>query len=702
MEKIKLSKGQVLHKKGDSVSTLEILLAGALTLTDGDDVEVSLGSGSIVGPAYVPAETYRFDYIAREESTLIVLDYESEDDIVEAVTGTPAIAPVIAAASMEAAVKMLNALSSAADSAAELCKDIKYNYNEYQFMCVQLQQQPENFVFISALAAPEPAGTTAGWEADLCRAFCDRRALLEKEFYPLDTTFCLATVMRAASIERKICGQLEDMLSFINNTKLIAKPFTEAFYAVKSRVDTNARSDSDAAPLIHNALDMILAFSGVDTDIADTFRKDIKTYTEVEDRWAKSDEMRRLRMSIADGFYRVYEAAFFKSMETSLIPAEVRMFFLFGFVDETLAGAANTEYLYRTAVGWENDPEGQILCLYDWLQKIYQGEAVPSKNEFDNDWPESLREDVRTGVLTQQQADELLVDNRAMVNFEIRNMFTSANKATYGRLASFVPVFNAQDVVRPLEKSIASPALVRAAFDKVLAVDFGCFYRPTLTSFSEFKIPHFVYNAEVRPYVILMPNFGSRGLMWQEIEGMRRVTPAHMMLSIFHSEDLDATIVHMCALFRWEMCRRIQGVRYADISEPSLTSEYMNYLQFYRKNGYLSSDIKERIKLTLQKARNDYKTVFVADYEKYIQSEAYGMPKLNKIAREILFKYCTFSQRFRAERGHSPQYQPLMDRWNVAHNTRTHNLDLILRKIQRMNPDAVPAELLGEIKFVNL
>ena len=78
------------------------------------------------------------------------------------------------------------------------------------------------------------------------------------------------------------------------------------------------------------------------------------------------------------------------------------------------------------------------------------------------------------------------------------------------------------------------------------------------------------------------------------------------------------------------------------------------------------------------------------------------MPKLNKIAREILFKYCTFSQRFRAERGHSPQYQPLMDRWNVAHNTRTHNLDLILRKIQRMNPDAVPAELLGEIKFVNL
>ena len=199
-----------------------------------------------------------------------------------------------------------------------------------------------------------------------------------------------------------------------------------------------------------------------------------------------------------------------------------------------------------------------------------------------------------------------------------------------------------------------------------------------------------------------MPNIGSRGLMWQEIEGVRRTTPAHMMISLYHSEDLDNTVVQMCAQFRWEMCRRIQGVRYADVSEPSLTSEYTNYLQFYRKNGYLSADIKERIKMSLQKARNDYKVVFMNDYEKYIQNEAFGMPRLNKIAREILFKYCTYSQKFRDERGSNPQYAPLMDRWNVAHNAKVHNVDLVLRKVQRMNPDAVPQEILNELKFLKL
>ena len=49
MEKIKIGKGEVLHKKGDVVKSLEIILAGALQLTDGNGVEVRLDSGSLVG-----------------------------------------------------------------------------------------------------------------------------------------------------------------------------------------------------------------------------------------------------------------------------------------------------------------------------------------------------------------------------------------------------------------------------------------------------------------------------------------------------------------------------------------------------------------------------------------------------------------------------------------------------------------------------
>jgi len=408
-------------------------------------------------------------------------------------------------------------------------------------------------------------------------------------------------------------------------------------------------------------------------------------------------------MFLAGGSVEVKGHKWKMEFEFPTIPAEVRMFFLFGFMDEGLAGAANTETLYRAAVSWEENPEGRILPVYDWLTRIYRGTAIPSKNEFDNDWSEYLREEVRTASITQQKADELLNDRRAMVQFEIQNMFKSANRITNGRMASFVPVFTAQDVVRPLDKCFAGPDQVQAAFDKVTEIDFGCFYRPVLTEFPDLKITHFVYNTEIKPYLILMPNFGSRGLMWQEIEGVKRTTPAHMVLSIFHSEDLEETIIRMCAQFRWEMCRRLQGVRYTDITELSLTSEYMKYLQFYKKNANLSSEMKERVKVALQKARNDYKGVFVAEYEKYIQNEAVGLPRLNKVAREILFRYCTLSKKFRKALASNPQFQPLMARWRVTQEAKAHSLDLLVRKVRRMKPEEeLPKEIAEEVTFLKL
>lgn len=703
MEKLKIGKGQVLHKKGEEVRKLEIVLSGALSMTDGNDVEVPLGSGSVAGAIYLPGDTYAFDYVVKEDSTLVSFDYASEEDVAEAVTSTPAIAPAMASASMDFTSALLETLTAMEEAASSLCKEIKYNYNDYKFLCAKLQTDPVRYAMVEALSMPEPSGLDSGWEADTVRAFCENKAALKKDYYALNVGFCVETVMRASEAGRKVRKALEEAVKVISDTKAWTEDFTKTFYDARSRVDTQTRGGSDDTPTIKGAMDVILAFSGVSSEVADAFRKDVKKYTDTSDRRAKSDEMRRLRMNIAKGFYEIYEAAFFKSMEKKHIPAEVRMFFLFGFVDEELAGEANTAALYRIAVGWEEDPDGRILPMYDWLVKIFDGQAPPSKNEFDNDWYEFLREEVRTGSIKQEKADEMRDDPHEMVSFEIRNMFTSANKITNGQFASFVPIFTAQDVVRPLDKCLATPARVREIFNKVTDIDFSCFYRPALISYPDLKILRFVYNVEAKPYLILTPNFGSRGLMWQEIEGVKKTTPAHMVISIFHSEDLETTLVRMCAEFRWEMCRRIQGVRYSDITEPSLTSEYTNYLQFYKKNGNLSADMKDRIKTMLQKARNDYKGVFVADYVMYIQNEAFGLPRLNKIARDIVFRYCTLSKKFRKSLANNPQFQPLLERWGVTQGAKVHGIDLFVKKVQKMKPDEeVPKEIQSEVEFMRL
>ena len=46
--------------------------------------------------------------------------------------------------------------------------------------------------------------------------------------------------------------------------------------------------------------------------------------------------------------------------------------------------------------------------------------------------------------------------------------------------------------------------------------------------------------------------------------------------------------------FRWELCRRVQGMRWNDVTEHSLTSDYYDYVMFYSKNRDLSQEAKEK------------------------------------------------------------------------------------------------------------
>ena len=120
-----------------------------------------------------------------------------------------------------------------------------------------------------------------------------------------------------------------------------------------------------------------------------------------------------------------------------------------------------------------------------------------------------------------------------------------------------------------------------------------------------------------------------------------------MMLSLFHLEDLQMSILRLTGQFRWEMCKREQGARWNDVSERSLTSEYFDYAQFYKKNNELSSDAKEKIKSDLVRAKNNFKEMFVKDYCVWVLYESSGSPRLNKVVRGILFTYCTFAKEIR-------------------------------------------------------
>lgn len=465
----------------------------------------------------------------------------------------------------------------------------------------------------------------------------------------------------------------------------------------ESPADEDVRPEN--VPDIIDSMNTILGYAKVDEETATAFRSAIGQYSKLTDKNNSDDTSRRLRLTITKQFYEIYNKAFLRSLHDFEVPKVLKMFFNFGYVDEHLAGMENAAYLYSIVDKLPSDPSRNVYTIYEWLHAIYDGKKTPSRNEFDTDYQAYVHELKVTGKITAMEETNMLKDREAQVNFELQNMFQSVNKITFGRISSFCPVFSEHNILKELGKSLVSADKVEETFNQVRSVDFSAYYRDTIYTNPALGIGKEYISVEILPDLILMPNIGVRGVMWQEIEGRKRTTPSRMMISIFQMEDLTNILVRLTGDFRWEMCKRVQGARWNDISEASLTSEYFDYIQFYKKNHDLSPDAKDKIKLNMQKAKNSFKEMFIRDYVSWVLFEGSGSPRLNKIARAILFTYCPFSKAIRDKLKANPLYKETMDRYDIKLAQKIHHYDNLFQKLKNIGAE-IPPEIKSQRDYL--
>lgn len=466
---------------------------------------------------------------------------------------------------------------------------------------------------------------------------------------------------------------------------------------------TESSSDEDKkpddVPDVIDSMNTILAYAKVSEEDANAFRNAVNQYSKLTDKNNSDDSSRRLRLTITKLFYQIYEKAFLRSLQDFDVPKVLKMFFNFGYVDEHLAGMENAAYLYSIVDKLPSDPSRKVYTIYEWLHAIYDGKKTPSRNEFDNDYQAYVHELKITGKISATEETTMLKDREKQVLFELNNMFQSVNKITFGRISSFCPIFSEHNILKDLNTSLVSADRVAQTFDQVRSVDFSAYYRDMIYTNPKLGIGKEYISVEILPDVILMPNVGVRGVMWQEIEGRKRTTPSRMMVSIFQMEDLTNILVRLTGDFRWEMCKRVQGARWNDISEASLTSEYFDYIQFYKKNHDLSPDAKDKIKLNMQKAKNSFKEMFIRDYVSWVLFEGSGSPRLNKIARAILFTYCPFSKEIRDKLKMNPLYKETMDRYDIKLAQKIHHYDNLFQKLKNIGAE-IPPEIQSQRDYL--
>ena len=442
--------------------------------------------------------------------------------------------------------------------------------------------------------------------------------------------------------------------------------FSKAAEEVSKAEQEEAEEEIEEPPMGDEWLTYILKYASYDEEKCKRAVMMIEEYRELPDMYSTSDEVRKLRRDIAKMFYDVYMRVFKRSVKQSKIPTIVKMFLNFVFMNVTLAGEDNVSELYELAETIEEQcKSSNVYTAYEWLKSIYAGENEPSKNEFDLDYVGYLREQKRMGEITAAQEKAFLDDNWNKTVYEMDNMFKSTNRATYGKFATFQPALCEEDLINSPTSMLITVDRLNDALDYLRSVDYSLFYHEIVFSDPDHGITKETLQKEILPYIILMPNAGSRSMMWQETAGSRRDTPARFIMPILTVVEPREMMTELCGRYRWEMCRKIQGMRWNDVTERSLTSEYCDYMQFYRKNHDLSAETKEKIKNALVKAKNNYREVFVKDYQCWIKYEAKGSCRLNKVAREIVFTYCPFSKDIRKVLEGNPMYQNLFEKYEI-------------------------------------
>ena len=496
------------------------------------------------------------------------------------------------------------------------------------------------------------------------------------------------------SIDSAITSIVDKMRTLPSiNQQLMAKRVFEFRSKTAQARQKAPMSKEDAAirEELNNSLSIILTYADtVDTTAAE-FTALLEQFKKSPDRNSTDKQTDTVRRQLSKLFYILYSEVVQVSLKQEKIPTIIKMFLNFGYMDPTLCGFDNAVELYKITENYHGLKEEGMYTFYEWIQEIYYGRKQPSRNEFEQDYVAYIRNLKRERKIDKETETRMLDDNMGKVMYELQNVFPQVNKVTFGRIFSYCPILMEENILRSLEDSLMTPPKILDTFQKILAIDYSAFYHEILFEDLNNNIKEPI-QVDIRPDVILMPNAGTKGILWQEIEGMYRTTPGRMMISSLHTENVDKTFIRMTGAFRWEMCKRTMGARWNDFASHSLTSDYCSYAQFFNKNRDLSFDAKEKIKELTKRCKNSYKEMFIHDYSVFILTESTGSSRLNKVVRSILFQYCPFTKEICENLRGNGAFMDLLDKYRIRKSQRMHHLNQVLLRYQNSGKQ-VPEEI---------
>lgn len=755
MEIIKVQKEQVIARKNDKVKYWYLVQEGTVIQKFGFS-EIKLGKNAIIG--ILEKDIFLCDYIASEDTVLAGFFCRDSEELKSILTGQEKIRNIFLRAAIEQRYQMLSLYSDLYNTTHHFHMFVETIYDDYKTLCNKYKIEEQSFLMMEHFKPFEMKHKAESWEIDNSISIAQKYmqeylVLMEK-----DESLTVGAIMESAAQMRRFALGINEMEAYLSYNKdvLICESQNDLFniffdlaiktYAKKYDIkpiskdinliikvaeklnlynarmlsrrlsefmdynfDSNGKQSAggdgirqEMDILTVDCMGHILEYAGYNDSDVELISQRIRSYHNLPDMTSTDSEVYRLRKQLTSLYYDIYYKVFIRAMqdESTLTPV-LKMFLNFGFMDVSFVGEECAKELYNLAAHLDICHSDHIYTIYEWLKCIYRGEKESSKNEFDMDYTAYLVNLCKNGKITSEQCEAYQYDRDKKIEFEIKNMFTSVNRITYGKITTFCPILCKNDMINSVDKMLVTAEKIENALNEIRKIDYTVFYRDVMFSDYDKGINCEWIKKEILPDVILMPNAGARGMMWQETSGIKSSTPGRFMFPIFTTSDLDALVLEVVGAFHWEICRRVQGVHWNDVREKSLTAEYCDYIQFYRKNHDLSADAKEKLKSTLIRAKNNYRDVFVYDYVNWIRFESKGSFRLNKISRDILARYCPFAKSMRNELKVNPLYQASITRYDMDMGKKLQRYNGVYDKYVKAGGE-ITAELEENLLFYQM
>lgn len=759
MAEIQIRSGNNILEEGAPVTTLCLIIEGTVSL-DLPLGNVRLGPGDALGLLDLTSQTHSYTYTALTDVVVEFYPFSGVEAFCRAITSDPELTKAFCSATLMHISHIRDTYDVIHYECDSLYSALMQYYKDYTRLCQQYALTPK---LLPGLNDVHPLSTEEDIDGYIGRYYKDMKQILSDPslagIYG-KTGFLEGFLIRACKDMHQIMniyGEMSDYLSqlsrlLINEDRLdfldlyssilsvvsrkkedtlaltsaISKLFFRAdgvssidhdlfiqrqseFQELVRALEQEALSeemadeqDSLSVQNLTGSLSRILDYAQIDADFRADFIRQIADYKNEPDKTGNSDSLQQLRVRLTKSFLHLYTEAFFRSMEDTQLPPIMKMFFYFGYVDEQLCGIDNALQLFSKSIFLSKNDEPNIFPLYDWLTLIYKGERQPHKDEFDRDYPAYIQSLENEGTVSKTESGRLLQDTKEKVRFEINNLVACGLKITSGAPGSFCPVLSEHSFIKPPSYAFLEKQQISQALSAILSVDFSAYHREVMFSDVTLGTQHEFVQKQVLPEFILLPGIGMRGVLWQEIEGAKRQTPACMLLPIICLTDINLIMLRLTGEFRWELCKRMQGSRWNDITYPSLTSEYTDYMQFYKRNNALSPEAKQKCKQQLTRVRNRFKESFLIDYIAWIMFESQGSPRLNKVARQILATYCPFPQETRTQLKNNPLYTKTLEQYEAHKSKELGRINAIIFRVKRNNRNYCPDALQQQADFLSL